>query len=149
MEHRGEGMDAVDEALYYFRAEVLFRTFDVQGPGDKTLIYLTLFASQCLKRIANAANRQAAAKLLAPSATDNTFKLPGDAGFPLGGLLAPPADKHEAELFRGYMRQAREQLVERLLERCFPMSSGGAPNKFWLAFHHRKFLGKDMNHIEV
>ena len=47
--------DIVDEVLYYLRSVLLFRTYDVQGAGDKTLIYLTLFASQCLKRLSSSA----------------------------------------------------------------------------------------------
>lgn len=42
--------DIVDEALYTFRANILFRTFEVKGAADKLLIYLTLFVCQCLKR---------------------------------------------------------------------------------------------------
>lgn len=36
----------VDEALYYFRANVLFRSFEVNGDADRVLAYLTLFISQ-------------------------------------------------------------------------------------------------------
>jgi len=35
--------DICDEALNYFRANVLFSQFEVKGPSDRTLIYLTLF----------------------------------------------------------------------------------------------------------
>ena len=42
--------DIVDEVLYTFRANILFRTFEVKGAADKLLIYLTLFVCQCLKR---------------------------------------------------------------------------------------------------
>ncbi len=35
----------------YFRANVLFRNFDVRGGADKTLIYLTLHAVQCLVKL--------------------------------------------------------------------------------------------------
>ena len=65
----------------------------------------------------------------------------------LGGLLPTAATKQEAELFRGYMRQAREQLALRLLDKCY--REDGTPNPFWIAFHHRKFLGKDMNRVEL
>jgi actin related protein 2/3 complex subunit 3 len=37
--------------LIYFRANVLFRNFDVRGGADKTLIYLTLHAVQCLVKL--------------------------------------------------------------------------------------------------
>lgn len=40
----------VDEALAYYRANVLFRNFKVKGPSDKLLVYLTLYIGSCLKR---------------------------------------------------------------------------------------------------
>jgi hypothetical protein len=40
--------DIIDEALLYFRANVLFRNFDVRGGADRTLIYLTMHIVQCL-----------------------------------------------------------------------------------------------------
>ena len=38
--------DIVDEALATFRANVMFRSFEVQGPADRLLAYLTLFIHQ-------------------------------------------------------------------------------------------------------
>lgn len=60
--------DILDEALEYFKANVLFRTFEVKGAGtsrlsvlrsifflillaDILLIYSTLYISQCLGKI--------------------------------------------------------------------------------------------------
>lgn len=40
--------DIIDDALNFFRANVLFRNFEVRSGADKTLIYLTLFTVQCL-----------------------------------------------------------------------------------------------------
>ncbi len=40
--------DIIDETLNFFRANVLFRNFDVRGGADRTLIYLTLYTHQCL-----------------------------------------------------------------------------------------------------
>ena len=40
--------DIIDETLMYFRANVLFRNFEVRGAADRTMIYLTLFACQLL-----------------------------------------------------------------------------------------------------
>lgn len=40
--------DIIDEVIMYFRANVLFRNFEVKGGADKTLIYLTLHVVQCL-----------------------------------------------------------------------------------------------------
>ena len=40
--------DLIDETLNFFRANVLFRNFDVRGGADRSLIYLTLYTHQCL-----------------------------------------------------------------------------------------------------
>jgi hypothetical protein len=40
--------DIIDDTLNYFRANVLFRNFDVRGGSDRTLIYLTMFTVFCL-----------------------------------------------------------------------------------------------------
>ena len=38
-----EGDDIVDEAINFFRANILFKSYEVRGPADKVLIYLTVF----------------------------------------------------------------------------------------------------------
>ena len=43
--------DIIDEALRLFRAMILFKNFEVQGPADKTLIFLTVYISKCLEVI--------------------------------------------------------------------------------------------------
>ena len=47
----GEEEDIVDEALTFFRAQVLFKNYEVKGPADKTLIFLTVFIQKCLETI--------------------------------------------------------------------------------------------------
>ena len=43
-------VDIVDESLFAFRANILFKSFEVIAAADKLLIYITLFLNQCLKR---------------------------------------------------------------------------------------------------
>jgi actin related protein 2/3 complex subunit 3 len=38
--------DVVDEAIAYFRANVMFRSFPVEGPADLVLAYLTVYISE-------------------------------------------------------------------------------------------------------
>ena len=40
--------DIVDEAIKFFRANVLFASFDVKGGADRVLIFLTLFVCRNL-----------------------------------------------------------------------------------------------------
>ena len=41
--HDLAGDDIIDEALTYFRANVLFKSFEPKGGADMLIIYLTLF----------------------------------------------------------------------------------------------------------
>lgn len=91
--------DAVDEALKLFKANILFRNFEVKGPGDRLLIYETLFITKCLLKFSEKKpNKVDAEKLLYTTAIEN-FSLPGDKDFPLGGLVTAPKDRAEAGYF--------------------------------------------------
>ena len=43
-----EGTDIVDEAISMFRANIMFKTFNPNGPADKLIVYLTVFIQKCL-----------------------------------------------------------------------------------------------------
>lgn len=47
--------DIVTEALDLFRANSLFRNFEIKGPADRLLIYLILFIGDCLTKITQGA----------------------------------------------------------------------------------------------
>eukprot|EP00271_Cylindrocystis_brebissonii_P018432 TRINITY_DN520_c0_g2_i1.p1 TRINITY_DN520_c0_g2~~TRINITY_DN520_c0_g2_i1.p1 ORF type:complete len:179 (+),score=39.43 TRINITY_DN520_c0_g2_i1:341-877(+) len=132
-----ESFDIVDEAILYFRANVLFRTFEVKSPADKLLIYLTLYINIALKKVEACKSEGEGARLLVNLANES-FPIPGEAGFPLGGLLSAPQTKEEGELFRNYIWQAREAVAARLPDQLY-LPEGG-PNKWWLAFAKRKFM---------
>ena len=136
-----DSTDIVEEALYNFRANVLFRTYDVKGPADKTLIYLTLYISACLKRLDGVKTKSEGSKALFALAQEH-FSVPGEANFALQGL-ALNSNKDEAEQLRAYWKQCREEVGLRLVERCFDKETG-APNKWWMSYSNRKFLGKTL-----
>ena len=133
--------DLVDEALRLFRPNVLFRNFEICGGGDRVLVYLLLFTHQCLRRIEKKPVRADALRDLQQLAQGAHF-IPGDAGWPLGGVMAAPKSAAEAEQLRLYFRQMREALVPRLIEKVFS-GADGALNKHWLMFSKRKFMGKE------
>lgn len=89
--------DIVSEALTLFRANSLFRNYEIYGAADRVLVYLILFISDCLARIA--ANKSwtpnDAHKQLQSTAVDN-FALPGDPGFPINTMYDPPANRQDA-----------------------------------------------------
>lgn len=192
----GAPEDVVDEALRLFRANVLFRNFELQGGGDKLLVYLTLFIHlvrggaggvnhavgwwqgssrsreptiasprrhvslpsrlhavtllpthptrpppQCLKRAAAKPTKAEGVRDLQTLAS-STHVNPGDAGWPLTAVIAAPKNAAEQEAMKGYCRQLRETVVARL---CDILYADGAPNKHWLAFSKRKFMGREFS----
>ncbi|CAI5494281.1 unnamed protein product [Closterium sp. Naga37s-1] len=93
-----EESDIVDEAITLFRANVLFRRFDIRGPADKLLVYLTLYINMALKRIDSCPSEAEGIRLLINLGLE-PFPIPGDPGFPLAGLdtadvLAPSHSPH-------------------------------------------------------
>lgn len=46
-----KNLDIIDEAFMYFRVNVLFKNFEIQGPGDKVLVYLFVFISHLFKTV--------------------------------------------------------------------------------------------------
>lgn len=46
-----EHYDILDETITLFRANTLFRNFEIKGPADRTLIYGILWISDCLGKI--------------------------------------------------------------------------------------------------
>lgn len=43
------GEDIIDEAFKVFRVNVLFKNYEIKGPGDKILIYLLVLMSHLFK----------------------------------------------------------------------------------------------------
>lgn len=69
----------MDEVLGYFKANVLFKHFEVKGCADRVLIYLTLYTTQCLKRLETCATPADGLKALTAMAHES-FTLPGARG---------------------------------------------------------------------
>ncbi|KAF8983653.1 subunit of the Arp2/3 complex [Haplosporangium bisporale] len=87
--------DIIDEALNLFRANVLFRNFEIKGDADRLLIYLILYITECLNKLTKNPSLREAEKILGTLALSN-FSIPGDATFPLNALYHAPANKMDA-----------------------------------------------------
>lgn len=46
-----DDVDIVDEALEYFKPNIFFREFEIKGSSDRTLIYLTFYITECLRKL--------------------------------------------------------------------------------------------------
>lgn len=133
--------DIIDEAINFFRANVLFRKFEVKGHADKLLVYLTLYINMVLKRLESCKTEADGVKAIISLGLEK-FPIPGESGFPLGGLFTAPKTKDEGELLRNYFKQVREETSGRLMEKVYRQN--GTPNKWWLAFAKRKFMNISM-----
>lgn len=138
--------DIIDEVIFYFRANVLFRNYMIEGGADRTLIYLTLHAVQLLVKLEKIEDKNSAMRELRSLSRDKAFSAPGDSGFVLGNMYGSPANKQEVDTWKAYMKQAREELSIRLVEKVFDEKyQGGKKNKWWQAFSKRKFMGKSLS----
>mmetsp|Transcript_70625 Transcript_70625/g.139985 ORF Transcript_70625/g.139985 Transcript_70625/m.139985 type:complete len:175 (-) Transcript_70625:283-807(-) len=133
--------DIIDEVLGYFKANVLFKHFEVKGGADRVLIYLTLYITQCLQRLEKCPSPTDGLKALTAMAHES-FKIPGDPGFALGSFFPAPSNMQEAELCRTYLKQVREEMGRRLVSKVY--NEEGQPSKFWLVFAKRKFMNKSL-----
>ena len=87
--------DIIDEVLGFFKANVLFKQFEVKGPADRVLIYMTLYTTQCLSKLTTCATKAEGVRALTSMAHE-TFRIPGEAGFPLGSFFPSPENSQEA-----------------------------------------------------
>lgn len=71
----------------------------------------------------------------------DVFAIPGDSGFPLGGMVKAPKTADERETIRGFFKQLRESLASRLIERVY---ADGTRSKWWAFFAKRKFMNKEL-----
>lgn len=133
--------DIIDEAISTFRANVLFKNFDVSNGSDRTIIYLTLYIQLALKECERVKTKKEAKSALYQLAI-KSFALPGESSWSLGGMFPPPASRDETETFKAYVKQARTECSERLLD-CF-YDEDGSQNKWWMSFSKKKFMGKEL-----
>ncbi|KAF7965188.1 hypothetical protein HWV62_10421 [Athelia sp. TMB] len=140
-----EQADIIDETLDLFRANSLFRNFEIKGPADRTLIVLILYISDCLAKLGTAKTvptQIEASKSLNTLSVDN-FAIPGDANFPLNAHYASPASRADAEYLRQYLTQVRQELAARLVEKLYADGTG-KPSKWWMSFQKRRFMNRSL-----
>ena len=130
--------DIIDEVLRYWKANIFFKNYDIQGPADRVLIYLTLYVSQCLKELFRNKTKKDGVKALYTLSL-STFNIPGDAQFELGGFFSAPESRAEADEIRAYFTQLRQELGIRLVDLVYPDETSPA-SKWWMCFKSRKFL---------
>jgi actin related protein 2/3 complex subunit 3 len=136
-----EQTDILDETLYYFKAHMLFRTYNIKGPGDRTLLYMTLFVQQCLKRIVGMNKNKAKQEML--NLGTEGFDNPGSQGFVFGSFFPAPESAEEKEKWIAYFRQLRIEMAFRVVAKVFEHpEEDGTGNKFWMTFTKGNLMSK-------
>ncbi|CDW77726.1 actin-related protein 2 3 complex subunit 3-like [Stylonychia lemnae] len=138
-----EGEDIVDEAISQFRANILFKNYQVRGPADKVIIYLTVYIQKILETIAKSNNDQDAKRNVL-ALMNEAVPSPSAPGFFMGNLVLKGRGSGEEEKFRGYCKQLKEECAGRLMNILYNPQYGTMDLKFWLAFAKRKFLKLSM-----
>jgi len=129
--------DIVDEAFNYFRANVMFRQFEIDFPADRLLCYLTVYISECI-RLCKAIPLKSEAKKQLFMHVKKSFKIPGENGFSLGGFFTEPKNSNEGEQMRAYLKQCREEVGKRIVDIIY--TAEGDQNKYWFSFAKKKFM---------
>jgi actin related protein 2/3 complex, subunit 3 len=134
--------DIIDEALYFFKSNVFFRTYEVKSEVDRIFIYITLYITECLKKLQRCPNKNTGMQEMYTLAIQK-FDIPGDAGFPLNSVYLKPSTAAEGDLMRQYLQQVRQETGIRVCERVFS-GEDGKPSKWWLCFAKKKFMDKSL-----
>jgi actin related protein 2/3 complex subunit 3 len=135
-------LDIIDESLYYFKSNVFFRTYEIKSESDRLLIYITLYISECLKKLAKCTNKNQGLQEMYTLAISK-FDIPGDPGFVLNSVYAKPGSGQEADLLRQYLLQVRQETGTRVCDKVFN-TEDGKPSKWWLCFSKKKFMDKSL-----
>jgi len=141
----GEQGDIIDETLDLFRANSLFRNFEIKGPADRLLIVLILYVSDCLAKIGTAKTTpsQIEASKMLNTLSVESFAIPGDAMFVLNAHYAAPSSRQDADYLRQYLTQVRQELAARLVAILYADGTG-VPSKWWMSFQKRRFMNRSL-----
>lgn len=134
--------DIIEEALYYFKANVFFRTYEIKSEADRLLIYITLYITECLKKLQKCPTKAQGQNEMYSLALSK-FEIPGEPGFPLNSVYAKPQNQTEADLMKNYLTQVRQETGLRVVEKVFN-TPDGKPSKWWLCFSKKRFMDKSL-----
>merc|ERR1712038_190095 len=138
-----ENIDIIDEAIYYFKANVFFRNYEIKSKADRTLIYVTLYISECLKKLQKCQSENQGIKEMQTLAI-SIYYIPGDSAFPLNGMFGRPSGRQEEDLMKEYIKQLRLETGLRMCEKVFDPETD-KPSKWWMCFVKRRFMDKSLS----
>ena len=135
-----DGDDIIDEAISQFRAQVYFKNYDVRGPADKVLIFLTVYIQKLIEVVAKNPDQNEAKKAIS-ALFQEAVPTTASAGF-MAALVVKGRPSAEEEKYRTYLRQLKEECGIRMFNILY--QNNGMDLKYWLAYSKRKFLKLSM-----
>ena len=136
-----DGKDIIDEAIFFFRANVLFSRFEFEGDADVLLVYATLCIQEIMQTLKSFKTKKEAEKGFT-TLMHAKFNLPsGNGPMKRRGLCPKPTNSADADKQRNYLKQMRSELFTRMFEVLF--TEEGGKNKWWYGFQKKKFMGMD------
>ena len=107
--------DIIEEAIKYFRINVLYRNFEIKGDADKLMIFLTVLIQKILDIIASAPKKEDADKNLGKFILE-TMPVAGEAGFFMGGMVTKAVADADNFKFREYLKHLRAETIKRMMQ---------------------------------
>ncbi|MBZ3869416.1 Actin-related protein 2/3 complex subunit 3 [Sciurus carolinensis] len=108
--------DNVDETFCYFKDNVFFKNYEIKNEADRTLMCITLYISECVKKLQKCNSKSQGEKEMYTLGITN-FPIPGETGFPLNAIYAKPENKQEDEGMPTCLQQLRQETGLRLCEK--------------------------------
>lgn len=134
-------IDIIDEALMYFRANVLFKNFPIKSDADKLLIYISVFISKCLEVALSTGNDYEKAKNYMKILIDDCEWSPNLKSHFLNNLLN--VQQNEINELQVFLKGIRKETVMRLIYILYDSESKTLDLKYWMGYARKKFLGYD------
>ena len=133
-------LDIIDEGIIYFRANVLFKNFSIDGDADKLLVYITVFIQKCLEK-ANVPDINTA-KTNMKDLVDGCEYIPKTENF--FNILTTQGSPAELSQLQKYLKSVRKEVVGRLTHLLFDDPKTSMDRSFWLGLGKKKFMGYEM-----
>lgn len=133
-------LDIIDEAIIYFRANVLFKNYMILGDSDRLLVYITVFIQKCLEAANNADTIKAKSNMKA--LIDDCEFIPSYKAHFMNNLIS--LEQKEVTPLQQYLKKLRKEVVERMNHLLYELETTKMDIKLWLGMGKKKFMGYEM-----
>jgi actin related protein 2/3 complex subunit 3 len=140
-------IDIIDEALMYFRANILFKNFPILGNADKLLVYITVFIQKSLDVISSCNDDYDKIKVQLKYLIDEAEWTPNLKTHFFNNLVT--VKSNEINELQQYLKTLRKEVCYRLMSLLFEFDTKSLDYKYWIAFSKKKFMGYEMPTIKI